>query len=308
MSPFLSSLWATAKSSLHLLGEVRVGPLGVAYLLYGVCTILAALRWQQLLRGVGQKVRLREPLAINLMSVLTNNVVPGRVPGELFRIAMLRMRTGVSVGKAAAASTYDRVLDVVPLTVMTLLALPIVWPLIGNALVKASAPALRYLAVGVLVLLALFLLIKLGHGRSQALRERLRALSQRLRSAHIARKPLLYATGASFAMYLLDAVRYSQIASALQVELSPGRALLLAVIATMAGLLPSLGGIGAIEGGLTIALVQFGVPLERALAIALLERLASYVLVNVIAAVLLLLLGGVGVIRALRAAPASPRS
>jgi uncharacterized membrane protein YbhN (UPF0104 family) len=85
-----------------------------------------------------------------------------------------------------------------------------------------------------------------------------------------------------------------------------GKALLLCVVAAAAGLLPSIGGVGAVEGGMVVALLQLGVTADRALAIVLLERFASYVLMNLLGALLLVVMGGVGVIKALRANAEAP--
>lgn len=82
------------------------------------------------------------------------------------------------------------------------------------------------------------------------------------------------------------------VARALHVTLSPWQAIPLSMVALLGGLFPTIGGLGAVEGGLTAALCLFGVELDKAIAITALERGISYVLATSVGGLVLLLIGG----------------
>ena len=58
-----------------------------ALIFYAVSVVLMGQRWRLILRGMGQRVRLRDTTFTHLTSVFVNNVTPGRVGGEVFRVA-----------------------------------------------------------------------------------------------------------------------------------------------------------------------------------------------------------------------------
>ena len=70
------------------------------------------------------------------------------------------------------------------------------------------------------------------------------------------------------------------------------QAIPLSMVVLVGGLFPTIGGLGAVEGGLTAALCLFGARLEQALAVTALERGISYVLATAAGGALLAALGG----------------
>jgi uncharacterized membrane protein YbhN (UPF0104 family) len=64
------------------------------------------------------------------------------------------------------------------------------------------------------------------------------------------------------------------------------------MVAMLGGLVPTIGGLGVVEGGLTAALCLFGVELDKALAITALERGISYILATGVGGLVLLYVGG----------------
>ena len=121
-----------------------------------------------------------------------------------------------------------------------------------------------------------------------------------LRRFRVERGQMARALALSCVMFAMDLGRLLLAARAFGVHLAPDQALVLSVVGVVGGLIPTPGGLGAIEGGLTAALVLFGAPVETALAITLFERGLSYWLGSAAGGVATLLVGGRGLFRAVR--------
>ncbi|HRI48828.1 MAG TPA: lysylphosphatidylglycerol synthase transmembrane domain-containing protein [Pseudomonadota bacterium] len=272
---------------------------GAALFLYALSVVMMGWRWQRVLRGMGQPVRLRDTSLTHLTSVFVNNVTPGRVAGEVFRVAMLRKRTGMETGRVIASLGWDRATDVVPLGLMVVLALP---TLLRVLPVPAGSP--RWLVggggVGLLVGLGLWW----QRGRLQTL---LRRSYAQLQAFTVRRRELGQAAFISCAVWAMDSARIWLVAAALGAPLRPWQAIPLSVVMVLGGLVPTIGGLGAIEGGLTAALCLFGSSLEQALAVTALERGISYVLATGAGGLALLGLGGGSLWRAARGRADSER-
>jgi len=79
----------------------------------------------------------------------------------------------------------------------------------------------------------------------------------------------------------------------------------LSILTIIGGLLPSVGGLGPVEGSLVAGLVAFGVDLPTAAAITAAERLISYGFSTLSGAVVVASLGGRSLWNAARRRPAS---
>lgn len=264
-----------------------------AVLTYAIGVLIASLRWQRILRGIGASdqpaaagPRLRDVLLTYLSSIFVNNVTPGRVGGEVFRVAMLRRRTGIETKLIVASAGYDRLTDIIPLALLGVLSLPTLYRLI--------APSSGLVAKVVWAGLALVLLIAGFFGLRRVKRVQLwmDTWRQRLATISIRRQDFNWAVGYGFLLWAQDLLRLTLVAAALHVYLSPWQVIPLSMVATLGGLFPTIGGLGAVEGGLTAALCLFGVSLDQALAITALERGISYVLSTSVGGIVLLLVGG----------------
>lgn len=259
-------------------------PAAAALLLYAISVVLMGQRWQLVLRGLNQQVRLRDTCFTHLTSVFVNNVTPGRVAGEVFRVAMLRRRTGLGTPLVIASLAWDRATDGVPVVLMLALALPTLARVLP---VRLGSPGWMGLgiAVAALGLGALFWRLP----RLAVLRRR---YVERLAVFAVARRELGWALLVSCLLWAMDSARIWLVAVALQVPLSGWQAIPLSMVVLVGGLFPTIGGLGAVEGGLTAALCLFGARLEQALAVTALERGISYVLATGAGGALLAALGG----------------
>lgn len=226
-------------------------------------------RWRVVLRGLGQHVPLTETVLINWSSIFMGNVTPGRIGGELTRVLLLQKRCKVDVALGGVSQAYDRLTDVVPLLTMIVLTLPTV-----KLLLAPRMPGRTSLWVGGLIGLAAigaFLWLR----RTKKAAAWIARWQERFALFRIQKQHILLALGASYLMWLLDLIRLVLVGHAVGVTIAPQQSLTLCVVALLGGLFPTAGGIGVVEGGLTAALVLFGVRLDQALAITLLERSIS---------------------------------
>ena len=104
----------------------------------------------------------------------------------------------------------------------------------------------------------------------------------------------------SVAIWTLDVVRLRLAAAAFNAPIGLPQAATLTAITIVAGWVPTIGGLGAIEGGLIAGLVGMGVPPADAIAITAVERAISYGVGTVAGFVSLSLLGGRSLWRAVR--------
>lgn len=270
--------------------------------LYAAWVYLAGRRWRVLLLGLGQTMRLRETILANLAFTFINNVTPGRIGGEIGRVVVLRLRTRVDLRRAAAAAAYDRLLDWVPAPLFLLVALPALPGVVQRLRGHLGALLLVAAAAG-----ATLVLLRAAP-RMRGWPRRLRA---QLASVEVPRGPLLRALGTSLLVWAADILRLAAAAAAFGVRLGPAQAVGLCFAAVAGAAVPMMGGLGAVEASLTAALCLYGVPVETALAIALLDRSISYGLATAASGLVVLALGGRRLWRAVRspgALPAPPSS
>lgn len=261
-----------------------------AVLMYALGVLTAALRWQRILHSLGDgtrpRVKLRDALLTHLSSIFVNNVTPGRVGGDIYRIAMLRRRTGLDTAQIAASVGYDRLSDIVPIVLLIALSFPTLYEVL---IVKGGRVGLLIGGlIGMLLLGAgLFFVTRLARVRNWLAEWR-----QRLTAIRMSRRNFAVAIGYAFLLWGQDLLRLFLCAAALHVWLNPWQVIPLSMVAMLGGLFPTVGGLGAIEGGLTAALCLFDVGLDKAMAITALERGISYVLATSVGGLVLLCIGG----------------
>ena len=84
------------------------------------------------------------------------------------------------------------------------------------------------------------------------------------------------------------------------VVLSPTQIATLSILAMLGGVVPSVAGLGPVEGGLVAGLIAFGVDWPTAAAVTALERAISYGFSTAAGAVVIAALGGGSMWRAAR--------
>ncbi|WP_048152115.1 lysylphosphatidylglycerol synthase transmembrane domain-containing protein [Palaeococcus ferrophilus] len=267
--------------------------LGMAVATYYLSVLIYALRWKIVLNGMGRSIPLMELLKIHLSSIFVNNVTPmSRGGGEILRVTWVSKKHKVPVALSTASILYERISEVIPLLILTLLG--------------ASYFATHIVAFVVLGGIAAVLLWFKWDGVVM-LSVRLFRVSLRqddlVRMLELKKKPTvsILTVGLSSAVWLLDVTRLKLIAMAFGWD----PPLTFLAIVSLANLLFGLmaftpGGIGIVEGGLLGTLTYFGIPSTLALSVTLIERFISYVSSTVVGFMALVASGGVEVWKALR--------
>lgn len=269
------------------LGSVRLPYVLAAVLLYSLSLLVWGARWRSILSGLGQRISLWDATAANVGSVFVANLTPTRIGGDVFRLAIARYRGRTALLPTTASLGYDRLGDLVPIVLLALLSLPTLSRLVGGG-------RGRWLLWGALLVVAVT-------GATLLLRraERLRAWFTSLTQLRLPAPTIVATLAYSFLLWAMDLGRIYLLAASLGVWLSPLDVVPLSVLSVLGGLL-SFAGIGLVEGGLSATLVLLGVPLAKAIPIALFERAMFNLYGSAVGGLAVLALGGTGLLRALR--------
>ena len=279
------------------LTHARLQYVGLALLVYAISVPLAAFRWRQVLRGLNQRLPLGQLILANLAASFVNNVTPAaRVSGEACRVVAL-VRTGLSTVASTASVAYERLSEVPAigvLAIVTVLAL-------GHAGAQGRLLSTR-LSMALnssRLLIATVVAIALGAAalwRSGVIGRWTRAIrvgrASVFESARITPSALVASATLSSVLWALDVIRLRIAAAAIRAPIGLREAAALSAITIVAGWVPTIGGLGAIEGGLVAGLIGFGVAPADAAAVTAIERGISYGLVTIAGAAALSVLGG----------------
>lgn len=283
----MNSLWELLRSVAEQLGSVRLPYVFAAILLYSLSLLVWGARWRSILAGLGQRISLWDATAANIGSVFVANLTPTRIGGDVFRLAIARYRGRTDVLPTTASLGYDRLGDLVPIALLALLSLPTLQRLVGGG-------RGRWLLWGGLIVLGIAAAVLLLRRA-----ERLRAWFASLTQLRLPPPSIVAMLGYSFLLWAMDLGRIYLLAASMGVWLSPLDVVPLSVLSVLGGLL-SFAGIGIVEGGLSATLVLLGVPLAKAIPIALFERAMFNLYGTAVGGLAVAGLGGMGLLRALR--------
>lgn len=271
------------------LAHTRLSVTFLAFALYVVGLIVTGERWRVILAAAGSPVTIGRAISVNLAGIFVRNVTPTTgLGGDVVRVGLFRA-AGVPLADAAVTLLCVRAAELPAVVGLTLLALPVLRPLTRHApavTLAASGAALVLVAIGVLM--------------RGSIGDRLATWWRSISTTRIPRTALLAACGWAMAAWLETVVRLIVVAAALDVRLSFAQGCALAVLSIVGGLVPTVGSIGPIEGGLVAGLVLFGVPASSAAAITVVERAISYGISTAAGAVALAVLGGWDLVRRAR--------
>jgi uncharacterized protein (TIRG00374 family) len=168
----------------------------------------------------------------------------------------------------------------------------------GASLLSPVGPALGVAAgcVAACAIAAVMMRARYGTRARARVRDRWRSLA----SVGVAPSAVVLSTLISAAIWSLDVLRLRLAAAAFSAPIGLLQAATLTAITIVAGWVPTIGGLGAIEGGLIAGLVGMGVPPADAIAITAVERAISYGVGTLAGFVSLSLLGGRSLWKAVR--------
>lgn len=264
----------------------------LAVALYAISVPVSAWRWRTVLRGLQHPAPLGRLMLAHLAAICVNNVTPAsRLAGEACRaVALVRGRIAAT-STAVVSIVYDRLSEVPAVAVIAIVGLAAAGERITPSL-DAITPARVLIVVAGTGGLAAAVI-----AAAPRIRTRLRSLP----SIALSPRVLAAAAAVSAAIWMLDVMRLRAAAAAVGAPVTLVQAALLSAITVVAGLVPSVGGLGVIEGGLVGGLVACGVAPTDAAAITAIERSISYGLATIAGAGALSALGGRAMWDAVRA-------
>ena len=253
-----------------------------AFLVYYLGFPLRGFRWVLLLRGTGFRLSIRDSTEIIFLSWLVNCLVPAKL-GDVYRAYLLKLNSPVSLSRTFGTVFIERVLDLFAIAILGLLA--------GFWSFRLGLPP----AIQVVVVLAVVVIVGLAIGLF-SLRNFGRRILNRLpvparfldfydrfeegvfNAVERRYIPLLGIT--TVAIWMTEALRLWLVVEALgfpDVSLGLSGATFVALIGSLLTAVPlSPAGLGIVELGVVGVLVAaYGIPIEEATTIALVDRAIS---------------------------------
>jgi uncharacterized membrane protein YbhN (UPF0104 family) len=296
----LQSIWHTVANSVHRLSAAELRYVLAALALYVASLFIVGARWRGFLRALGGDVSLVRATLATVGGIAAGNLAPSsRVGGEACRISLVRLTGTATWRQATIAAVWDRISELPPIVVLGVMALIAVRDLTSSwrtaSIVGGVALAL------ILGGFAMWRLrrseIGLGGWRQHLALDRVNGR--------------VFAEGVAYSglLWLQDVLRLTCATLALGVTLSPTQIATLSMLAMLGGLVPSIGGLGPVEGSLVTGLMAFGVDLPTSAAITAVERAISYGFSTSAGALVIALIGGQSLWAAARSRqpPAHPR-
>ena len=213
----------------------NLGWVGVAVLVYGVCTILRGERWRTLLRDVDAHTSRADAYSLTAVGYMGNNVLPARA-GDVMRVVLMAPRAGTTKRHVIGTLLAERLLDV---AVLGALFLVLVFTVAGGAGLPHGDTLILLVGVVVVALIAVGIaaLIARRRGlisRAKAFLAPMVVSTTNLRSAHGLRMLAL-----TLVIWLGEAVVWGSCCAALDLGATPLQALFIVALASMFSLVPS---------------------------------------------------------------------
>ncbi len=209
--------------------------IGLAVVVYALCTLLRGERWRLLLEDVDAHPSRADAIALMAVGYMGNNVLPARA-GDVMRVVLMAPRAATTKRHVVGTLLAERLLDIAVLGVMFLV---LVFTVAGGAglphgdtlilLVVVLVAAVVALGIGVLIAQRRGLL-----ARAKAFIAPMAVSTVQLRGAHGARM-----LGITVLVWLGEAVVWGSVTVALHLGATPLQALYLVALASMFSLIPS---------------------------------------------------------------------
>ena len=118
----MPSIWRIVANSLERLSTARPAYAAAAFLLYVVSLFIAGARWRGFLRAQGGEVGVMRATLATLGGIAAGNLTPAP-GGEACRIALVRLGGRATWREATIAAVWDRLSELPPILVLTLMSL-----------------------------------------------------------------------------------------------------------------------------------------------------------------------------------------
>ena len=253
----------------------------LAFVAYALTFPTRGLRWQRLLRNVGERHPAGKLTEYLFLSWFVNCLVPAKI-GDVYRGYLLKKNEDVSLSKSMGTIFAERIIDT--------LTIFLAFGLSGLAVFhNRIPPQIRiYLAAGVVLaaVCAMALVFMRHFGEAVFARfasVRVQQVYKRFEEGTLGSfKSMEVVVVLTLAAWLFEALRLFIVAHALAGgspqlgDFSFVTGVFAAVAASILTLVPTPGGLGAVEGGVTGVLILAGLTPGLALAIVIMDRIVSY--------------------------------
>ena len=276
--------WEAAREAIT---RMNFGLVAVGFLMIGLGLIARGLRWHALLL---HRLPVRRSLNLTSLAFVINNILPFRA-GDIARIEFAAH--GVhSVPRATSLSVavVERLIDLVSLMVLFVLTIMVSGQTVPPEVRQAVTAFGIFTVIGTLAVLALAFVAalrewsrRLVHGLEAriTLLERLgvgKLFDNLLNGLAAVNSPryMGLALWWNFVAWVLSSIAYWALPAALFPNATPADSLLMMVAVAFAISVPvTIASVGAIEGGVVLALGAQGYPPEEALAVGLVLHLCT---------------------------------
>jgi uncharacterized membrane protein YbhN (UPF0104 family) len=278
----LAAIWRIAASIVERLPSANPEYLAAALALYIASLFIAGARWRTFIRTLGGKVGLARATLATLGGISAANLTPSiRLGGEACRVALVRLTGTTTWQQATIAAVWDRFSELPPIIVLAAVALFPIRHLVFS-----------WQAASIIGVAATLLFITAATGTLRRAGVRAAAWREKLAIGRVSGRVFASGVGYSTLLWLQDVLRLTCAARAFGVLLPPTKIAALSIVAMIGGLVPGVGGLGPVEGGLLSGLVAFGIDLPTAAAVTAAERAISYGFSTAAGALVITLLGG----------------
>jgi len=236
--------------------------------------LLAALRWRQVLKALGLRVRTHRLLSLHLAGLFVSNFLPSTIGGDVLRVRRLSRQTD-DPPAAFASVIIERLTGWLVLPMLTITGL-----LVNPSLLRlGAASSTALILVGTTLLLVLAVVYIAEHdrvgrrlqGSSGAIRRQLAAVHLGLSHLRDHPRDLRRLVGIGISYQTTLVVATAMAGRAVGIDLGPTAWLAFAPAVLIAQVFPlSVGGLGIREGALVLFLGPLGVTNAEAIALGLL--------------------------------------
>ncbi len=268
-------------SALKYMAGVNVPVYLLAFVAYALTFPARGLRWHQLLRNVGENHPRLEVTEILFLSWFVNCLVPAKI-GDVFRGYLLKKNEKVSMSKSVGTIFAERIID----TLIIFFTFGITGLIVFGNKLPDEVRLILTIGIVLAVLMSAVLLFMRHFGEAVFARfasERVLSIYRKFEEGALGSfKSLEIVLSFTFVAWLCEAARLFAVAHALAggspqlAQFSFLTAIFAMVTSSILTLVPTPGGLGAVEGGLTGILIFVGMPAGLALAIVIMDRLVSY--------------------------------
>ncbi len=251
---------------------------------------ISVIRWNILLKT--QKIRISQGYLASsfLIGTFFNNLLPTSIGGDIFRTVDISNKAKISVGKSASVIVIERFSGVISAATYAVIALLLGFRTIGTT--SYIIPVVAFFAVSIIFMFlilnpSLLHLNKLVDRMKflSKIREKLKEVYHTFQSFKKYKLALFETLLCSFGLQLAVIANYFLASKALGIELTFGAFIFIVpVVATIAMLPISIGGIGIRENSLVFLMVALGATSDKATVASLLV-FAQLIFLGIIGAI-----------------------